>query len=807
MPMAIPFIVGAMAAGGMVAAGVTLGTAIMVGVTVSALASSSLMKPPSMTGVEQPRLDSTYTANPTQLTFSNNAPRRVVYGAPRVSGVVVYANIAGENNEHLYMVLALAAHRLSDVSAIYIDGEPGSLYAGFLDWWWHDGAPDQAADPTLVATFTEWTEQHRLRGIAYAVVRLKYDRKVWKNGMPRNIQFDVKGKPVYDPRFPSIAPTWSSNVALNFIDYLQSAEGLSIAADEVSWEHVTLAAEICDEVPAMAAPSLCAGRYSMNGVIELSQGRDQIINLFVSAMAGAMVYSEAKVLIFAGKGQRPVAQPITEDMLIGPPVIVPQASTDQVFNTVKGTFLDGLSKWSFNDFPPVSFPDQVAADGHEIIRDIQLPLTNDPITAQRLATIFLRRERLEGTLTLECDWSAFNYTVWDVIPINLPTLGWVNKQYQLMSWEFKFPSARSPGGVTLNLREYSPDVYSDDMAVRVDHGAGTIVVPDLSVIAAPAWVSAVSNDSTGNPTTGAPRVQARWAQSANPYCSGYQVAMVRAGAEPEELDWVQLNGAHATAHLFPATAGMSYQVYVKATSVYGTASAAAVSASVTAVGALHDRPEDVSTISLTPTGDGYRLDWAPAQNASAYIVMAQCQEQWIAQHYVESPSVLIPLLPQAVVYGVVGLSLAGYRSAVPCEVTLPAGAALPLTGTTLAELSLIDAVYTHGKLVAKSRELASAQGWETFNELVPKPVASFGAETSRTLSGVTQATPLGLAGYWWDTVPIGTPRLARPAGRNGETWFTATTTVESDARLRGAVRGDPTVHPVMALPQLYLTGQ
>ena len=126
------------------------------------------------------------------------------------------------SNKFLHRVLAFTGHEIESFDEIYINDELVTLdgsgnvtspsrYDGKVRINKHLGATDQAADSDLVSEVDEWTNDHRLRGIAYLYVRLSYDADAFPNGVPE-ITATIKGKKVYDPRDGSTA--WSDNPAL-----------------------------------------------------------------------------------------------------------------------------------------------------------------------------------------------------------------------------------------------------------------------------------------------------------------------------------------------------------------------------------------------------------------------------------------------------------------------------------------------------------------------------------------------------------------------------------------------------------------
>lgn len=185
--------------------------------------------------------------------------RRVVYGEQRVSGPLVFVSTTS-NNANLHLVIALAGHEVAEIGEIYLDGTPlgpldgdGLATERFLRQSGttptvrvkkHLGTADQAADDDLVSEVSEWTTDHRLRGIAYIYVRLRFNSGVYKQ-VPQ-VSAVVRGKKVTDTR--DGATKWTPNPALIARDYLtDTAYGLGAETDEIDDTFVTAAANTCEE--------------------------------------------------------------------------------------------------------------------------------------------------------------------------------------------------------------------------------------------------------------------------------------------------------------------------------------------------------------------------------------------------------------------------------------------------------------------------------------------------------------------------------------------------------------------------------
>ena len=194
-----------------------------------------------------------------QVTASGSAlDHQVIYGKMKTGGARIFDGTTGTDNVQLHRVLAFAGHEIESFHQIYINDELATIngsgnvtspsrYSGLITIKEHLGTADQAADSTLVSNVSGWTANHRLRGIAYLYVKLKYDVDAFPNGVPE-ITAVIKGKKVYDPRDSSAAPAWSDNPALCIRDYLTSTGyGLGEAAANINDAAFSAAATVCDD--------------------------------------------------------------------------------------------------------------------------------------------------------------------------------------------------------------------------------------------------------------------------------------------------------------------------------------------------------------------------------------------------------------------------------------------------------------------------------------------------------------------------------------------------------------------------------
>lgn len=338
----------------------------------------------------------------------------------------------------------------------------------------HLGVTNAVADADLVAEVPEWTNDHRLRGIAYIYVRLTWDTDVWPNGVP-NIKARVRGK-----KTESMGLAYSSNWAWCIHDYLRTQHGFNVSAAEVDAPELLNAVTVSDE-QVEYQPGLFHNRYEINGAYTLDRAPLDILSDLVNAGAGAVIYQNGQFHIHAGAAQ--AAEPVGLDVddLRGPIRFQSHNRRQNLFNAIRGTFINPLDFYQQTDFPPITNATFEAEDGGEqIFADISLPFTDDVYAAQRLATIKLLEHRNATVIEWPAKIKGLRYRVWDVVPITVPAMGWTNKLFRVIDFNLG-----GLGGPDLVLQAYDPAVYAHDV-----NNVAAYVQPPVSSLPSPRQVLA-----------------------------------------------------------------------------------------------------------------------------------------------------------------------------------------------------------------------------------------------------------------------------------------------------------------------------
>jgi hypothetical protein len=418
---------------------------------------------------------------------------QVLYGRVKTGGVIIYDEATGVNNKDLHRIIAYAGHEVTSFDEIYVNDELVTLdgtgnvifpakYDGLIRIKEHLGSPTQTADTDLVAESAGlWTTQHTLNGIAYLYIRLSFSSDAFPNGVPQIIA-TIKGKKLYDPRDGTTA--WSDNPALCIRDYLISGYGLGEDAAQVDDTLVSAAANVCDDTNTEAGTT----RYTCNGAFVTSATPYDMLNDLLTSMGGMLWYAQGKWRMKPAYWTEPVLSLTNDDLRSGLNVSTRHSRRDN-FNIVKGTFRGEESNWQITDYPEVKGSDFITADGgQESTADIDLPFTDNSVEARRIARIALERNRQQLTVQASFGLRALAVQVGDNITLTVPRMGWDNKEFEVMSWNFGLADTLDLQ-VTMTLREISESVFDE-----VDDGI--VYERDNTTLLSPFEVPGVGLDAT-----------------------------------------------------------------------------------------------------------------------------------------------------------------------------------------------------------------------------------------------------------------------------------------------------------------------
>ena len=400
-------------------------------------------------------------------SFGSALDHQIIYGEVKTGGAVVYDNATGNNNKYLHRVIAFSGHEIDSFQEIYLDDElltidvDGNVtsperYNGKLRIKEHLGADNQVADTDLVSEVPEWTNNHRLQGIAYLYVRLKFDADVFPNGVPTFTSV-IRGKKIYDPR--TLTTTWSNNPALCVRDYLTSnSYGLGESSANIDDDSIIVAADVCDN---LNYPTLTGGtKFTTNGAFTTAVTPYSFLNNIMSSMGGTVWYSQGEWRVKPAYYTAPVADLTDDDLRSGLSISTRHSRRDN-FNTVKGTFKGTETNWQVTDYPEYTNAAFVTEDNEQSsVVDLDLPFTSSSVEARRIARIALERNRQQLTVSATFGMKAFGLQVGDIITLTSTRRGWDAKEFEVTTWNFGI-TGENDLQVQLTLREISESVFDE----------------------------------------------------------------------------------------------------------------------------------------------------------------------------------------------------------------------------------------------------------------------------------------------------------------------------------------------------------
>lgn len=594
-----------------------------VAITAASMAASKLLAP------KAPSYSDASLSQRSQMVRSPISARNVIYGRCRVSGTVVYLSTTGTKNEYLHIVVALAGHEIQEIEEVYFNDDlvplvsntPTGFYNGVARVNKHLGDSDQTVDTDLrndTSTLTEgkWTDNHRLRGIAYLYVRLTWDTEKFPSGIP-NISAVIKGKKVLDTRTSTTA--YSANPALCLRDYLTDLSvGMGMDATEIDVTAINAAANICDEVvevKPITVPATYENRYECNGVIATSASPDENIGKLLSAMGGLIAYSGGKIVPYAG-GYRIPTVTLTEKHFVGPLNIQTRTSARDRVNSVKGVYVSESNNWQVSDFPTISSTTYVDNDnGVRYYRDVVLPFTTSSSCAQRLAVIELRRAREEITFTARFRLEAMQVRAGDTVMITNAKLGWSSKVFEVMEWHFASDGNPPQLYIDMTLRETASSVYSWTVAdeVYVADSPNT-TLPNPFTLGAPSSLALTADGTTQfiqADGTAIPRIKVKWTPPAEEFIQsgGAVVIEYKPSTSTTYLTWSRVEGSQTEDYISSdVKIGTNYNVRIFGES-YFKISTSYVTSAITVSPDTTPPATPTGLTAIAGTGQIISLDW------------------------------------------------------------------------------------------------------------------------------------------------------------------------------------------------------
>ncbi|WP_237585711.1 phage tail tip protein J-related protein [Proteus sp. G2618] len=386
-----------------------------------------------------------------QMLRSASAPETVVVGKTMMSGLLFFAEEEeGEQdeNEELYMALAIASHPIHKLGQIYFNDDKIEDLGDNAQYEFHNSRTE--ADPYLLKHAPSWKEDMIGRGLAWLRLTLRFDQEKFPYGVP-NVKSELWGKEIYDPR--NEKTVWSNNGALIILDYYRHY--LGVPDSDIDWDAFKSAADICDET-VQTPDGKSEPRYTLNGAYELEESPASVLEMMHKCIAGEPTYIAGKHGIMMQVYNGPALLTIDESQIIDTVTVTPELSLRDATNAIYGTFVDAEQQYNKTDFEPVVIDEWIEEDGLEIKENMDYRFVTSPYQANRLANLYLRKKRAGRRIQLRMNLDGYAYRPGDVVKLELPSLGISDLEFRIADWKFH-PSE----GVEITLEEDGPYIYED----------------------------------------------------------------------------------------------------------------------------------------------------------------------------------------------------------------------------------------------------------------------------------------------------------------------------------------------------------
>ncbi len=524
----------------------------MAGLTATAIMGQAALAA-VLTGIQMAMAKKPQAKTRDEITLNRIQPvttGRILYGERMLGGSIVAratTEAGGKPHRRYHSIMPLACHEIDGAVEIWLGetlvwteaqyrrdeaagsgdpyhwGQVGSDYKGRVRLCVHNGGEDQAAEARYVAAAREWTEAHRLRGVAYVYFEADYDRDLFPSGAPQ-IRVRCRGKRVYDPRDGQVK--YSTNPALCLRDYMLTPQlrgGPGWRPGDLDEDTILALANLAEEQVPLAS-GRTEDRYAFNGVLETEATAAENLNDLSSSWGGWWTCERGRLTVGGAAWEEP-AFTVTEDMLVGGIQVTARKPFEEQFNTVKAQYADPENEHVVTDLPVLDSATYIAADnGEPLVLDMgELPGETGFARGQRLMKLALLKGRRQKQVTLPCSLAAWPVRLGDNIRVSLPRRGWTAKTFEVTGRTVHI--GEDGVRVTLSCIETGPAIFDWRTSEEMPKPAGG--VPTLPSPTAKPVVSAPTMTEELYETRGGGGVKTRVRLSAttdNPFVDTWQFA-------------------------------------------------------------------------------------------------------------------------------------------------------------------------------------------------------------------------------------------------------------------------------------------
>ena len=558
---------------------------------------------------------------------SNNAQIPVVYGRRQVGITRIFVETSGTDNQYLYIAGVLCEGEIESIDEIYVDDKlvtwASALTHGtvvevdsadtnfYKDSTSHIqvqaflGKDDQVSSSVL-STLTNWDTNHRLRGVAYLALRLKWNQDVF--GSLPQIKVTLKGRKIYDPRTTTTA--YSDNSALCLLDYLRNSrygKGLPNSAFEANFQSFQDSADECETQVTPYSGGSDIDLFTTNAVLDTSQKVIENVKKLLNPMRALFSYTQG-VYILKIESTGTATYTITADNVIGGIKVIGESKNNK-YNRVIGVFTNPEKNWQEDtvSFPPADDSSLPLADQHATMLsadngtllegNFSFPCITNPYQCEDLCEIILKRSRNALAIQIQVTSEFLDLVVGDIVNVTYSTAGFSAKPFRVMGISINIDLT-----VNLELTEHQDNFYTWTSKAQAPTIADTNL-PNPNIVQAPASLTLGDTLIEYNQT---PLIALDITVGASPdsFVDYYQVEY-KLSTDTNYIIYAQGSGLnHRVLNVIEQA---TYDVRVKAVNSLGVSSSY-VSAQRTIVGST-EPPSDVEDFACNIVNSDAHLSW------------------------------------------------------------------------------------------------------------------------------------------------------------------------------------------------------
>ena len=472
----------------------------------------------------------------------NNAGLKVIYGQRRVGAIKVWKDVnkiavvpapgrtvfglnkdapnattnATKRNIYLDRIDVIGEGPIAELVDIEVDGDHYthkrfnkaglSVFRGIF----MDGSPGQGALTELASAYSEWNTTSVGNKVAYVNSRFRQHKDYMLYRGEPDIQYEVKGKLVWDPRkdvnyggtgthdvTDETTWEWSDNPALCLLDYLMGSYGRGLSVDAIDVPSFVTAANSCDILvdvpdrltndtgstksvydprigelidvgtgvywpnyrPEQDTVTNQQKRLTCNAVLDPSEPVLENVKKLLQSMRGTLPYSQGKYSLRLEDVTATSMTFDTSDIIGG--IKFAYGDKAKRYNRVTVVFPNANKKFKEDrvSWPALDSTDYnafLAEDqGFELWETVELDAVTDYYQAEDIAEFIVRQSREQLGCEITVKSKAIQLQPNDVIEVTHPTPGWTGKKFRVRSLQIKENLT-----VKLSLQEYNAYIYT-----------------------------------------------------------------------------------------------------------------------------------------------------------------------------------------------------------------------------------------------------------------------------------------------------------------------------------------------------------